>query len=196
MSNAVFPTLAGEAWPRIKTPKYSTSKQTSDSLRTWRVGRALYPIYTYRLVFTWLEGADFDALVAFFKARKGSYDSFLLNDRDDNTVSVAQTLGVGDGINKKFQMLRALGGVTEPVGPMNTTTVAPVVRVNAVATAAYTVDEYGLITFTTAPPAGQVVDWTGQFYWRCCFTKDEAQFEEFVRTLWELKQLELETIKP
>lgn len=193
MSNAVFPTLQGEAWPRFKTPKFRTIRQESDSLRTWRVGRALYPIYIYRLVFTVLDATDFQTLCAFFRARKGSYDSFLLDDRDDNAVATPQSLGVGDGTNKKFQLVRNLGGVVEPVGPPNGT---PVIRVNAVATSAYTVDDYGLVTFTTAPPVGHVVDWTGQFYWRCCFTKDEAQFEEFMRQLWELKQLEMETIKP
>lgn len=193
MSNAVFPSLVGEAFPRLKTPRFNTTKQTSDSMRSWRIGRALYPIYTYRLVYTFLDGTDFQTLCAFFKARKGSFDSFLLDDRDDNTVSAPQVLGSGDGVNKKFQLLRTLNGIPEPVGPVNGT---PVIRVNATPTVAYTIDDYGLITFTVAPPAGQVVDWTGQFFWRCCFVKDDAQFEEFMRALWELKQLELETIKP
>src|SRR5690349_4226888 len=116
MSNAVFPTLQGEAWPRMKTPKYSTSRQVSDSMRTWRVSRALYPVYVYRLVFSFLDATDFETLCAFFKARKGSFDSFLLDDRDDNTVTTPQTLGFGDGTNKKFQLLRTQSGVTEPVG--------------------------------------------------------------------------------
>jgi uncharacterized protein (TIGR02217 family) len=193
MSNAVFPTLQGEAWPRVKTPKFNTSIQRSDSLRRWAVARALYPVYTYRLVYTVLDQTDFNTLCAFFKARKGSFDTFLLDDRDDNTVVTPQTIGVGDGSTKKFQLLRSLNGFVEPVGPPNG---VPTIRVNSVATGAYTIDDYGLVTLTAAPAAGQVVDWTGQFYWRCAFVKDEAQFEEFVRQLWELKQIEMETIKP
>ncbi len=193
MSNAIFPTLIGEAWPRVKVPRFSNQKATSDSLRSWRVARALYPLYTYKLTYSYLSAADKVTMEAFFKSRKGDFDSFLLYDRDDNTVATPQVLGTGDGSTKTFQLLRSLGGFVEPVGPVNGT---PVVRVNGTPTVAFTIDNYGLITFTAAPPLGQVVDWTGSFYWRCCFTKSEAEFSEFMRQFWELKSIDLETEKP
>jgi uncharacterized protein (TIGR02217 family) len=193
VSNAIFPTLIGEAWPRVKVPRFSNQKATSDSLRSWRVARAVYPLYAYKLTYAYLSAADKITMEAFFKARKGDFDSFLLYDRDDNAVVTPQVLGIGDGVTRSFQLIRSLGGVVEPVGPLNG---SPVIRVNGVATGAYAADNYGLITFTAAPPAGQTVDWTGSFYWRCCFVKSEAEFSEFMRQFWELKSIDLETEKP
>ena len=193
MSNAVFPVLAGQTWPRLKVPRFSTGLQRSDSGRRWAVARALYANYNLTISYSYLSASDLVTMSSFFKSRKGAFDTFLFDDRDDNTVSTAQVLGTGDGTNKTFQLLRTLGGVVEPVGPLNGT---PVIRVNATPTGAYTADDYGLITFTTAPPASQVVDWTGSYYWRVAFTKDEQQYSEFMRNFWELKTVELETIKP
>lgn len=194
MSNALLPELPGQAWPRHKTPRFKTSVQTSDSMRTWRVGRALYPLYTIKISYSYLSQADLDLMMGFFKQRRGRLDSFLFDDRDDRAVATPQAFGVGDGVTRSFQLVRSLGGFVEPVcGPLNGT---PVVRVNAVATSAYTLDNYGLLTFTTAPSVGHVTDWTGLYYWRVQFAKDEQQYDEFMRQFWELKTLELETVKP
>lgn len=193
MSNAIFPSLSGETFPRIKTPRFSTSRQVSDSLRAWKVARALYPLYTYKLVYSVLDLTDFNTLIGFFKSRKGDFDSFLLDDRDDNTVASPQVFGTGDGTTRSFQLVRSLGGFLEPVGPINGTIT---VRKAGVATTAFTVDDWGLLTFTTAPANGASLDWTGAYYWRVCFAKSEQEFSEFVRQLWELKTVELETVKP
>lgn len=194
MSNVLFPELVGQTWPRIKSPRFKTEVQTSDSMRTWRVGRALYPLYTIKITYSYLSAVDFVTMTGFFKGRRGRLDSFLFDDRDDRAVVTPQAFGVGDGVTKSFQLVRSLGGFVEPVyGPLNGT---PMVRVNAVATSAYTIDNYGLLTFTTAPPTGQALDWTGLYYWRVAFAKDEHQYDEFLRNFWELKTLELETVKP
>ncbi len=193
MSNAIFPTLAGQSWPRLKAPRFNTELQRSDAGRRWAVARALYANYKLTISYDYLSAADLVTMSSFFKARKGAFDTFLFDDRDDYLVSTPQVLGVGNGTSRAFQLVRNSGGVVEPVGPLNGT---PVIRVNAGATGAYTADDYGLITFTTAPPAGQVVDWTGSYYWRVAFAKDEQQYTEFMRNFWYLKTVELETIKP
>lgn len=193
MSNALLPELQGQTWPRQKAPRFKTVVQTSDSMRTWRVGRALYPVYSIKISYSYLSQVDLDLMMGFFKQRRGRLDSFLFNDRDDRLVATPQALGIGNGSNRAFQLVRALGGFVEPVcGPLNGT---PVVRVNGVGTTAFTIDDYGLLTLTTAPTTGQVVDWTGAYYWRVQFAKDEQNYDEFMRQFWELKTLELETVK-
>lgn len=194
MSNALLPELAGQTWPRHKTPRFKTQVQTSDSMRSWRVGRALYPQYSIKISYSYLSQADLTTMMAFFKSRRGRLDSFLFDDRDDRQITTPQAIGVGDGINPKFQLVRSLGGFVEPVcGPTNG---VPMVRVNGVATTAYTLDDYGLLTLATPPPVTHVVDWAGLYYWRVHFAKDEQQYDEFMRQFWELKTLELETVKP
>jgi len=195
MSNEVFPgtSFPGLAWPRVKTPAFKTDVAKSDNGRAWRAGRALYPLYRIRLTFSYLSHADYKTMAAFFKARRGALDSFLFDDRDDKTVSSFQQLGTGDGTTAAFQLIRSLDGFTEPVGPLNGT---PVIRVNGTPTSAYTADAWGLITFDTPPANGHVIDWTGSYYWRCNFTRDEAEFSEFMREFWEHRTCELETSKP
>jgi uncharacterized protein (TIGR02217 family) len=163
-------------------------------MRTWRVGRALYPQYSIKISYSYLSQADLTTMMAFFKSRRGRLDSFLFDDRDDRQITTPQNIGTGNGVNKGFQLVRNLGGFVEPVcGPTNG---APLVWVNGVPTAAYTLDDYGLLTLTTAPLAGQLVGWQGSYYWRVHFAKDDQQYDEFMRQFWELKTLELETVKP
>ena len=193
MSNEVLPALAGLAWPQPKTPIFNTKVQTSASLRSWRVGRALYPQYKRRLTYSYLSLADYNTMAAFFKKRHGRLDSFLFEDRDDYLVATPQTFGVGDAETESFQLVRSLGGFVEPVGPVKGT---PIIRVDGTPTVDFDIDDYGLVTFDTPPGDGLVIDWTGEYYWRYIFSKDEMEFNEFMRQFWELRQLDMETEKP
>lgn len=59
----------------------------------------------------------------------------------------------------------------------------------------FTVGTNGQITFTTAPPSGVSMAWSGKFYWVCQFLSDSLDFSQFMRQFWELGQLDFETIK-
>lgn len=59
----------------------------------------------------------------------------------------------------------------------------------------YTVNSAGFVTFTVAPPAGAMLTWTGAYYWRVRFAQDEAEFSNFMQGLWELKTIELVSVK-
>lgn len=191
MSNAVFPTLPGIAWPVIKIPEWSTKVQKSASGRELRAAFFSYPLWRFRLTFNVLRQADLTTLAGFFNARQGSFDTFLFLDPVDNSVT-NQNFGVGDGTTKKFQLARTYGGVVEPVfGAIGT----PAVKVNGVSTGAFTIDNNACVTFTTAPAAGAVLSWTGQYYFRCRFVQDSSEFEQFMSNLWNLKKLEFITVK-
>lgn len=196
MTNAVYPTLPGQAWPRVKEPSYKTDVSTSDSGRTWRVGRMLYPIYKYKITYDWLSQSHRDQLEAFFKQHRGRGLPFLFEDRDDllqNDTATPQVFGTGDGTRRTWQLVRSESGIVEPIGRHN---VISSVRINSTPTAAYTMDDYGFITFTTAPAASAVLDWQGSFFWRCVFVNDKQPFEEFLRNFWSAKTVEFETWKP
>lgn len=195
MSNALFPVLQGQNWPRGKTPMFNTQVQTSSSLRNWRVARAAYPVYKIKVGYEYLSKADFELMAGFFKDRRGRGDTFLFDDRDDrlhNDTATPQTFAVGNGVTRKFQLVRQLAGVIEPIGKVNGT---PTVRIASAGTGAYTLDDYGSITFTTAPAASAVLDWQGAFYWRCAFIKDEQDFDEFMRHFWQARTVEFMTDK-
>lgn len=199
MSNAVFPNFPGLTFGVTRTPIWSTTPKRSVSGREFRSANMSYPRYKFKLGYEVLrqKGAytEFTTLVGFFNARQGAFDSFLFTDPDDNTVA-AQVIGTGDGSNKLFQLVRTFGGFVEPVFDANS---APLIYVGGVLktlTVDYTINTVGLVTFVTAPGAGVSVTWTGTFYRRVKFTQDSAEFAKFMANLWELKTLEIETVKP
>lgn len=99
--------------------------------------------------------AQLDALIAFFRARKGRADGFRFKDWSDYKA-VAQQIGIGDGSNKIFQLVKNYnsGGITE-VRTITKPVLASVnIYVDAVlqSGAAYSVDyASGRITFAAAP---------------------------------------------
>jgi uncharacterized protein (TIGR02217 family) len=195
VSNAIFPSLPGLMFPVAKTANWSTKVQDSTSGKETRLSFWSYPRWNYDLPFEFLRSdatAELQTLLGFFNDRKGSYDDWLFNDPDDN-VATGQLFGVGDGVTTSFQLARAIGGVSEPVRAVNTITQ---VTKTGVVTTDYTINMFtGLLTFTTAPTAGQILAWTGTFYWRCRFMDDAISPSKFMQNLWELRSLQFQSIK-
>ncbi len=191
MSNQVFPTLPGLTWNVVRAPQWATRIQKAVSGKEFRSAWMSAPIYTFRLSYEVLrEAASFQEiqqLVAFFNNVRGSFDSFLYSDPNDNSIT-AQNFGTGNGVQTAFQLMRGYGGNLEAVGQLNG---APSIYLNGVLQAAgFTVGSNGLVTFTTAPVAGSALTWTGSYYYRCRFLQDTLEFNEFMNNLWEAKKVE------
>lgn len=128
MSNALWPTLPGLAWGITRVPNYSTKVQRAVSGAELRAAFYSAPIQKWTLSYAFLRsGAGYNELqtiVAFFKQRQGSFDSFLFNDPDDNNVT-AHGFGMGDGVKAQFQLQRADLGtfVDNALLPANITTI-------------------------------------------------------------------------
>ena len=110
--------------------------------------------------------AQLDALIAFFRARKGRAHGFRFKDWTD-FQAVNETLGTGNGVQTQFQLVKRYvsGSVTDM-----RTIVKPVVGTvqvfrNAVlqTTGVSVNSATGMVTFVTAPTAGQVVTASFQF---------------------------------
>jgi hypothetical protein len=53
------------------------------------------------------------------------------------------------------------------------------------------------ITPSDLPPAaGHTLTWSGQFYFRCRFDHDEAEFEQFMSNFWSANRIEFTSVKP
>jgi len=190
VSEYVFPVLPGQTWPRIKIARTATMVRRANG-RRYALSMQMYPTYVYRIPYGYLRKADLDTLAGFFRARRGRLDDFRFDDRDDNTA-LDQLFGIGDGATTQFQLVRALGGFVEPIYALNG---AVVVKKDGV-TQSVTVSSTGLVTFGSAPAAAANLTWSGAFHWRVAFTKDEQEFEEFMRLLYVTKQVEFETFTP
>ncbi len=146
---------------------------------------------------------DWAALEGFFKARQGAFDDFLFNDvyTPDNSVTREQ-FATGDGVSTSFQLTRLLGPFAEPVqsvagvvtGPPD---VPPTIYIDGTPQpqSAYSISQTGVVTFTNPPPAGAVLSWSGNYYWRVRFAQDINDFELFMHNFFRLRKVELTGIK-
>jgi len=196
MSDSIFPTFSGLTWSRKRKTIFSTGIQTSTSGRERRARYYTYPRYVFTLNFDFLLddytlAGDLQAMVSFYNLKYGAYDSFLYKDPNDYTVT-NQTIGTGNSVTVDFQLLRTYAGFSEPVFGIVS---APTLYVASVALTStdFSWSTSGLITFTTAPTGTITADFN--FYYRCRFKEDELDLDEFVQRLWELKGLELITLK-
>lgn len=187
MSQALFPTLPGQAWPVVFEPRWATKVLPAVSGRETRGRFQALPTWAITLPFEFLTRSDRQTLLGLFLSMAGMWDSFLLNAGDDSIATEAP-FGVGDGTTRAFQLVRQTGTYVEPV--QNIASIGSV-KVAGVATTAYTLDAYGLLTFTTAPASGAALTWTGVYYYRCRFDQDAASFEEFMQRMYTLKTLKL-----
>ena len=198
MSQALFPSLPGLAWPVQRTVRAAPVEvRTTPSQREFRTRDATQPRYVFTLQFDFLRSraalAEWQTLLGFYNLRGGEFDDFLFLDALDNTAT-NQPFGTGDGVSTQFQLLRTLGSFAEPVYGLSG---VPVLKSNGVVIGAgYTVDDNALVTFAAPPGAGVALTWSGTFCWRVRFLKGTADFSQFMRDFWEWKKVELLTVRP
>ena len=200
MSNAVFPTLPGLKWGVVRHPSFTTTKKRAVNGREYRASNMLYPDYLYKLSYEFLRdlrsGVDeLRTLEGFFLQRYGSYDSFLWTDPDANSVT-AQQIGTGTGSLTTFQLTTSWGGFALPVYDVNGSPQIYKAGVLQTLTTHYNLGATGLVTFVSAPTAGQAITWTGSFYKRVRFDLDYLEFEKFMQQLWSAKSVDLRSVKP
>lgn len=191
MSNNVFPSLPGLAWPEERVAIYRTQIQESVSGREIAVRRWAYARYRFKLQFDVLRDRpstnDLRQIAGLFGACGGRADTFLYkaSSLDFNTAN-AQAFGAGDGVTQTFRLARSYNAqFVEPI--------AAAIAVNAItasgaAVTAWTADlNAGTVTFASAPMPGAVLAWSGQYYWRCRFDADELDMQQFMADLWSGK---------
>ncbi|MDX2113682.1 MAG: DUF2460 domain-containing protein [Alphaproteobacteria bacterium] len=102
-----------------------------------------------------------DALIAFFRARKGRADGFRFKDWTDYRAT-GQNIGTGNGSNTQFQLIKSYvsGSVSETrtISKPVAGTVAIYLGGTLQAASSYSVNySSGVVTFTAAPAAGALV---------------------------------------
>ncbi|HEX3884740.1 MAG TPA: DUF2460 domain-containing protein [Stellaceae bacterium] len=201
---AVFPTLPGLAWSVIKVPRFASRIQRSVSGRELVLNDQPVPTWEFTLTFNLLRdpndvrggngmGTGYNELrqlMGFFLGQQGAYQPFLFQDPSDCSVT-GQVLGTGDGSATVYQLIRTMGGFNEPI--LAPETVATIYFNGIVQSpSGYTVNpNNGQVTFTVPPPLSQVVGADFTYYFRCRFSDDTAEFENFQYQLWSLRQIKL-----
>jgi uncharacterized protein (TIGR02217 family) len=139
------------------------------------------------------------ALIAFFRARKGRAYGFRFKDWTDYQA-FAQPIGVGDGSNRAFQLIKryASGGeiesrlIAKPV-----TGTVKIYRGGVEATSGWTVNTAtGLVTFTTAPASGVQVTADFEFDVPVRFDSDQMDITIETYQLGSWGQIPVLEIRP
>jgi hypothetical protein len=212
-----FPTFKGYGWPIIRTPVQSTLVQTSVSGKQFTEALYPWPKWNWKFSFGYLfddysnsfggsvQQFGFQALAGFFNSVSGRAFSWLYLDPFDNTATL-QPAGIlvngvwqttGDGNQLLFQLFKSQqGGPLEPV--QEVINIANV-YVNGVAKTFGT--QWNVISappvvinFAVAPPVGQPVTWTGNFYYLCRFLQDKFEFSHDFYGIYSVKDLEFESV--
>lgn len=198
---AIFPSLAGVAFPVNRTPEWSTEVHRSISGKRTTYGRFVYPIYHYELPYDSGSGGflrsstayrEYQELFAFFNSVGGQRDLFKFLDLYDSSATL-QPIGVGDSTTRAFQLTRTTTGTvssfTDPV--FSSTITALLVGGSSVSSTTYTVSDTSLVTFSTGsiPATGSTIAWSGTYWWLCRMDDDSATFERFMYNLVELKKI-------
>jgi hypothetical protein len=187
-------------FPIKKTPSFKTIVQTPANNRGEnRISLTPYPIWFFELDFSYLKGdmqvpaSALQNLVGFMGLVQGQANDWLYEDPFDNAVKNA-TFGVGDGSTTTFQLTRSVGLLTDIV--QNLVGIPQIFAAGApVASSAYTVSSTGVVQFTSAPVAGAVLTWTGNFWFRCRFLDDEwKDLSEFMYQIWEHKSVRFKSL--
>lgn len=199
MSNLVYPALPGLQPTVGRFPNFRTRTQAGVAGDEVRTAYQAFPLWRFRLKYEFLRddaaNNELNKLLAFFMTMKGSFDSFLFDDVDRNSVTDLQ-FGVGDGAATQFQLVRnstdgSSASFVEPVQNVNALTNIKKAGVAQTSPTNYTISATGLVTFAVPPALGAVLTWTGTYYNRCRFMMDEGQFERFMQQLWQLGTCDL-----
>ena len=201
MSQLIFPSFQSPnwsfTWPIKQTPVFNTIIQTPATKRgELRISTTQFPLWQFVLDISYLKGdaqgsaTAWQNLVNFYIAVQGQASDWLFLHPYDNQVT-AQAIGTGDGTTVAFTIFRSLiaSGAQDLIQNFVS---APQIFINGVVQSgsSYTIDQYGTLTFNSAPGAGTTISWTGQFYYRCRFLADQwDNLSEDLFQIWSNSEL-------
>ena len=158
---------------------------------------------------------ELEQLSGLFLQCRGSYGEFYYSDPDDYSRS-AQAVGIGDGTTTTFPLTYSWG--TGPFSPAMTVPVGGIERITAVyfngsapgavssppaptppptTYYSWSMDATNTqLVFNYPPPAGAVITADFTFYFRCRFMDDTQEYSQWAQNLWEVQQVQFESVKP
>lgn len=210
----LFPILPGLTLEYTQRPTFDNIVQPGADRSVTVVSLDPYPLWEYDLAFGYISDdpsynvpdpksnpsnmTQLDQIAGLFLACGGRRDPFLMDlaqitkKRWDSTVEGAP-IGIGDGTNTAFQLVRPVYGfldfIDNPI--VGTVQIMITPSAGAASVAPYASIVNGLVTLFDPPPAGAVV--TASFSWlhRMRFTSDAEGFDGMVYRLHTRGSLKL-----
>ena len=185
MSNEVFNYAIDS--PYEEQINYLTLVSESEAGKEQRYQKWLRPRRTFRLVLRSRNPSDTDSIWRFYTRHKGSFDSFLFQNPNENPVT-AETAGSGDGVKSVFYLGNKVDiGTGDLIVSPSTAVLTRSVGGTGdyLAFTAFTIDEpIGQITTNAVLPSGDVLRANYNFRYRTRFQEDQLSREAFAADLW------------
>jgi hypothetical protein len=201
-----------KAWTTVQSGREIRNPNQTQPKYKWQLNYE----YLTPLTISGIQVPGPNELAAFIFSLRVNWAYFYYRDPDDN-LATAMPFGRGDGTTTTFQISKqvlvgspysftenvfAIGGLSSyysTTSPFSTPSPpvidsAPVFYVNGTPTTVTGVDRNGIVYFPSAPANNAALTWTGNFYYRCCFSATEANFDEFMWKFWEARQVDFETV--
>ena len=204
MTTPVFPAIGTSkllGWSTTIEPRFMTNeivKVSGRSVRRQQYEQAIYGIeLTYQVLRSAPAYDELQTMLGFYNQMQGQLTPFFIEPPGLADIA-GQELGVGDGTQTEFVFIATYGAsiYVEPVAGLES--VATVyLNGTPVSPSDYTVSStwpYTLI-FAIAPTIGAVVTADYTQYWLVRFSDDTQDFNQFMKMLYELKTLKLETVR-
>lgn len=181
MSDQVYPELPGMTPVIRRRPEWKTRITEAWNGQETVVSQRAWPRWRYSLSYEVLqsEGGDLETLLGFYSAHRGQGVDFLFRDPDYHSVT-GQVFGIGDGTAMAFQLVRAFAAWTEPVWAPQVAGLTIAQNGLPLNPAGYVIGTRGAVQFTTPPPAGALLAWSGSYHMRVRFDADDQEFERFL----------------
>jgi uncharacterized protein (TIGR02217 family) len=201
MTVPTFPTLSGMGFPTRET-LWSSQEEVAFSGASNAFPNWSFPRYRFTVPINVMQSGKVGAITltewqtfaGFFETVKASAGQlFQFNFPDDGAVT-AQSFGTGDGATTQFQLVRTLGGSTGPVYAWATASIFVNGVLKTISTD-YTINAYGVVTFTTAPASSAALTWTGTYNWYCRFDNDNQAIEQMFFRTYSAKSVSFTTVK-
>jgi hypothetical protein len=184
--------------------------------REVQVAQAAYPRFAWKLSYgkqSWLRErtqnitpwqplnayTELETISGLYLACQGPYGEFYYSDPDDNSRK-GQYIGTGNGPYAPMTYQVPVGWGTGPFSPSLSFPVGGLNVVSNVYATGYVgswtigADNTSLVFGGVIPPQGIITaDFT--FYYRCRFLDDKLSFSEWATNLWELAEVNFESVK-
>lgn len=208
----VFPALT-MGWSVRKMPTTATLQATSVQGIERRATRQAYPLWEFEVTFEVLREetqnnpvyaptsphTEFAQISGLFLACLGAYGEFYFEDLDDNSRS-SVPIGGGNDVSTDFLVYTTYfsGAYTmaEPVGGIKSID-AVFFNGTPIGSGNYSIgSDKRAIHFLSPPASGVDITASYHFYFRCRFTEDKQDYEQFAKNLWEYKTCRFRSVKP
>ena len=197
--------MRGLGWDMVDSPTFNTLDQKTAAGREIMNSLYLNPLHEYKLVFNFLENdpaldiegnpdTDFRMLYSFYLAMTGRYGEFLYRTREAVVVKGPLSLPDSNGYVELvyntgpffYESVQELNSVT-PTIYVNTGTSYTDITSTCTFYTADSLPPYAGIVFTTTTTLteGQSLVWSGTWYKRVHFDKDNYPFSEFMYALYK-----------